>query len=73
MHGHSYRIAIHVSGDVDPEDGWVVDYADAGAARPFEGRCARDKYVWVRVQGWAMLMTPSLGRRSPTVREHAVP
>ena len=32
LHGHSYRIAIHVSGPVPPETGWVVDYADIGRA-----------------------------------------
>ena len=27
MHGHAYRIEVHVSGDVDPQAGWVLDYA----------------------------------------------
>lgn len=26
MHGHSFRVTIVVSGDVDPETGWVMDY-----------------------------------------------
>jgi 6-pyruvoyltetrahydropterin/6-carboxytetrahydropterin synthase len=28
LHGHSFRIEIHVKGDVDPETGWVMDFAD---------------------------------------------
>lgn len=28
MHGHSFRIEIHVSGEVGDESGWVMDFAD---------------------------------------------
>ena len=28
LHGHSFRVAVHVEGPVDPELGWVVDFAD---------------------------------------------
>jgi 6-pyruvoyltetrahydropterin/6-carboxytetrahydropterin synthase len=28
LHGHSYRCELHVSGDVDPELGWVRDFSD---------------------------------------------
>lgn len=28
LHGHSFRIELHVRGDVDPERGWVMDFAD---------------------------------------------
>ncbi len=28
LHGHSYRVMIHVKGDIDPHVGWVVDFAD---------------------------------------------
>jgi 6-pyruvoyltetrahydropterin/6-carboxytetrahydropterin synthase len=28
LHGHSFRVEIHVRGDVDPETGWVMDFAD---------------------------------------------
>lgn len=27
LHGHSFRIAIHVRGTVDPASGWVMDFA----------------------------------------------
>lgn len=30
LHGHSFRIRVHVSGVVDPETGWVMDFADIG-------------------------------------------
>src|ERR1700740_205071 len=32
MHGHSYHIAIHLSGSVDPHVGWVLDFADIKSA-----------------------------------------
>lgn len=28
IHGHSFRVEIHVSGPVDPQIGWVQDFAD---------------------------------------------
>jgi 6-pyruvoyltetrahydropterin/6-carboxytetrahydropterin synthase len=27
LHGHSYRIELHVRGRVDPSTGWLVDFA----------------------------------------------
>ena len=32
VHGHSFRVEIHVSGPVDPHLGWVMDFADVKAA-----------------------------------------
>lgn len=32
VHGHSFRIEIHLQGDVDPHTGWVMDFADIAAA-----------------------------------------
>lgn len=32
LHGHSFRIEIHVSGEVGPRSGWVMDFADIKAA-----------------------------------------
>jgi len=31
MHGHTYTVRIHCSGDLDPAMGWVVDYAQIKA------------------------------------------
>jgi len=32
LHGHSFRIAVHVSGEPDPELGWITDFADIARA-----------------------------------------
>jgi 6-pyruvoyltetrahydropterin/6-carboxytetrahydropterin synthase len=32
LHGHSYRLEVHISGDVDPAMGWIMDFADLKAA-----------------------------------------
>src|SRR5437870_3285890 len=32
LHGHSFRVAIHVRGRVDEESGWVMDFADIKTA-----------------------------------------
>lgn len=31
-HGHSFTLEVHVSGDLDPKTGWVMDFADISAA-----------------------------------------
>ncbi|HET7502891.1 MAG TPA: 6-carboxytetrahydropterin synthase QueD [Kofleriaceae bacterium] len=31
MHGHSYAIDIAIEGEIDPERGWVMDFADIDA------------------------------------------
>lgn len=28
LHGHSFRIELHVSGEVDAHTGWVMDFAE---------------------------------------------
>ena len=28
LHGHSYRVDVHVTGRPDPHTGWVVDFGD---------------------------------------------
>ncbi len=32
LHGHSFQVSIHVSGAVDAQSGWVMDFADIKAA-----------------------------------------
>jgi 6-pyruvoyltetrahydropterin/6-carboxytetrahydropterin synthase len=32
LHGHSFRIEVHVAGPVVEPQGWVQDFADVGAA-----------------------------------------
>jgi 6-pyruvoyltetrahydropterin/6-carboxytetrahydropterin synthase len=37
LHGHSYRVEIHVEGKVDQKVGWVIDFADIKKAfKPLE-------------------------------------
>jgi 6-pyruvoyltetrahydropterin/6-carboxytetrahydropterin synthase len=28
LHGHSYRVEVHIAGPVDPDHGWVTDFVD---------------------------------------------
>lgn len=32
LHGHSFRVEIHVSGEVGDESGWIMDFADIKSA-----------------------------------------
>jgi 6-pyruvoyltetrahydropterin/6-carboxytetrahydropterin synthase len=32
LHGHSFRVGLHLAGPLDPRLGWVRDFADVGAA-----------------------------------------
>ncbi|HCF99078.1 MAG TPA: 6-carboxytetrahydropterin synthase QueD [Chloroflexi bacterium] len=32
LHGHSYRVIVHVSGPVGEQTGWVMDFGDLKAA-----------------------------------------
>lgn len=32
LHGHSFRVEIHVGGEVDPANGWIIDFADIKTA-----------------------------------------
>lgn len=32
LHGHSFRVEVHVSGPVGDQSGWVMDFADIKAA-----------------------------------------
>jgi 6-pyruvoyltetrahydropterin/6-carboxytetrahydropterin synthase len=32
LHGHSFKIEVHLCGDLDPQRGWVMDFADIKAA-----------------------------------------
>jgi 6-pyruvoyltetrahydropterin/6-carboxytetrahydropterin synthase len=50
LHGHSYRIAVHISGPVDDHAGWVHDFADlSGAMRPVLDRL--DHYYLNEIEG----------------------
>lgn len=32
LHGHSFRVTLRVAGPLDPHLGWVIDFAEVGAA-----------------------------------------
>jgi 6-pyruvoyltetrahydropterin/6-carboxytetrahydropterin synthase len=32
LHGHSFRVSVHVEGPVGEHTGWVMDFADVSAA-----------------------------------------
>lgn len=32
LHGHSYRVDLSVTGEIDERDGWVIDFHDIEAA-----------------------------------------
>lgn len=39
LHGHSFRVEVQVSGEVDAHTGWVMDFADIKAAfKPLHDR-----------------------------------
>ncbi|OMH38761.1 6-carboxytetrahydropterin synthase QueD [Motiliproteus sp. MSK22-1] len=39
LHGHSFMVQVHVSGEVDPRTGWIMDFAQLKAAfRPIYDR-----------------------------------
>ena len=50
LHGHSFRVAVHVRGDVDPRLGWVMDFAEIKAAcKPLIARL--DHYYLNEIEG----------------------
>jgi 6-pyruvoyltetrahydropterin/6-carboxytetrahydropterin synthase len=32
MHGHTWRVTIHLTGPVDQQYGWLIDFGEIGAA-----------------------------------------
>lgn len=47
LHGHSYVVLLHCSGEIDPGLGWFIDYADIStAAKPvielLDHKCLND-------------------------------
>lgn len=46
LHGHSFKVAITVEGEVDPDLGWFVDYEDIKAAfKPLLDRYLDHSYL----------------------------
>jgi 6-pyruvoyltetrahydropterin/6-carboxytetrahydropterin synthase len=62
MHGHSYRVTIHVSGAVDPASGMVMDFADVCAAfKPLSEKYL-DHYLLNDVEGLENPTSENLAR-----------
>lgn len=39
LHGHSYRVKVHINAPVDPTAGWVMDFGDVKTAfKPLEAQ-----------------------------------
>ncbi|WP_194892385.1 6-carboxytetrahydropterin synthase QueD [Catenulispora pinisilvae] len=50
LHGHSYRVTVHLEAPVDPIAGWVMDFGDVKAAfKPIEA--ALDHYYLNEIDG----------------------
>lgn len=32
IHGHCFRVEIHIGGEIDPHYGWIIDFADIDKA-----------------------------------------
>ena len=81
LHGHSYRVQLAVSGEVDPVLGWVMDFGDIKEAwRPLEA--VLDHYLLNEIPGlenptsenlaawiWERLYSLLPGLSAVTVRE----
>jgi len=61
LHGHSFHVAIHVSGTVNPETGWVMDFAEISEAfRPLRARL--DHYYLNEIEGLENPTSENLAR-----------
>jgi 6-pyruvoyltetrahydropterin/6-carboxytetrahydropterin synthase len=61
LHGHSYRVEVHISGQVGPDTGWVTDFADiADAVRPVRDQL--DHYYLNDIAGLANPTSEVLAR-----------
>ncbi|MGA9520402.1 MAG: 6-carboxytetrahydropterin synthase QueD [Myxococcaceae bacterium] len=61
LHGHSYRVAIHVKGDVGERTGWICDFADLkDAFAPLHARL--DHYLLNEIEGLENPTSENLAR-----------
>lgn len=50
LHGHSFRVEVHVAGEIDRTAGWIMDFGDIKAA--FEPlRAQLDHYYLNEIEG----------------------
>lgn len=61
LHGHSFRVAIHVRGPVGEESGWVLDFAEIGAAfQPIHAQL--DHYYLNEIEGLSNPTSENIAR-----------
>ena len=61
LHGHSYRVALHVQGPVGDTSGWVMDFADISEAwKPLHQ--VLDHYYLNEVEGLSNPTSENLAR-----------
>jgi 6-pyruvoyltetrahydropterin/6-carboxytetrahydropterin synthase len=62
LHGHSYRVALTVEGEVDPELGWFIDYQEIKLAfEPFLEQYL-DHYYLNEIEGLANPTSENLAK-----------
>jgi len=50
LHGHSYRVRVHLEGEVDPTTGWIMDFSDiTSACAPIKDQL--DHYYLNKIEG----------------------
>ena len=61
LHGHSFRVSVHVTGPVGERTGWVMDFADIKAAfEPIEKQL--DHYYLNEIDGLENPTSENLAR-----------
>lgn len=61
LHGHSYRVEIHVRGPVGAETGWIIDFAEiTGAFQPIFTQL--DHYYLNEIDGLSNPTSENLAR-----------
>jgi 6-pyruvoyltetrahydropterin/6-carboxytetrahydropterin synthase len=61
VHGHSFRLEVHVRGEVGADSGWVTDFADIKAAfAPLHEQL--DHHYLNEIEGLANPTSENLGR-----------
>lgn len=61
LHGHSFRVEVHVRGEVGQDSGWVMDFADLGKAfRPLFEQL--DHYCLNDIEGLSNPTSENLAR-----------
>jgi 6-pyruvoyltetrahydropterin/6-carboxytetrahydropterin synthase len=61
LHGHSYRVTLHVQGQVGADSGWVMDFADiTEAVKPIQAQL--DHYYLNEIEGLSNPTSENLAR-----------